>query len=256
MGGDITAVSFKNGQIVVATTQDDQDPALATKTAAEIQALVDQYKPYLELAYDRDTPLAKKSTDEREAFVQDFIKSLLFTEREPDVTSRNPRANTDNDDSRGLSGGNGRYSNNDFSFVVTDAKVDPMSAREKSSIRATRSGESDKTSGSITVVPKDKGEPLRTFMDKDNDRLAGRLDEIKIINNNPTLIIRTESDRYEEIPLNKQNIAKLEEFYGITEQDIKNMVKQGGTGTKVSTATPQGTNQGSGNRNNDPLGIN
>ena len=246
MGGDITAVSFKNGQVVVATTQDDQDPALAAKTAEEVQALADQYKPYLELKYETDTPTDQKTPDGKEGYVQDFIKSLLFTERSPDVTSRNPRANLDDDGSRGLTGGNGRYSNNDFSFTVTDAKVSPLSTREGSSIRSARSGESDKTNGSITVIPKDKGEPLRTFMDGDGDRLAGRLDEIKITNNIPTLIVRTESDRYEEIPLNKQNIAKLEEFYGVTEQDIDNMIKGGGVGAKLATSTPRGTNQNSG----------
>jgi hypothetical protein len=90
MGGDITAVSFKNGQVVVATTQDDQDPALAAKTAEEVQALADQYKPYLELKYETDTPTDQKTPDGKEGYVQDFIKSLLFTERSPDVTTRNP----------------------------------------------------------------------------------------------------------------------------------------------------------------------
>ena len=90
MGGDITAVSFKNGQVVVATTQDDQDPALAAKTAEEVQALADQYKPYLELKYETDTPTDQKDPDKKEAYVQNYIKSLLFPKREPEVTNRNP----------------------------------------------------------------------------------------------------------------------------------------------------------------------
>jgi len=90
MGGDITAVSFKNGQIVVATTQDDQDPALAAKTAEEVKALVDQYKPYLDLMYERDTDTDKKDPIKKEEYVQNLIKSFLFPQREPVVTTRNP----------------------------------------------------------------------------------------------------------------------------------------------------------------------
>ena len=132
--------------------------------------------------------------------------------------------------------GNGRWENDKFTFVM----VDEPTAREKRSLRGRRKG----FGGKLNVQSKGTSEPLRSFTsNEDGDKIAGRLTDIEFKGGQPILIIRTANDDFEEFPIG-ENFAVLEEFYGITEQQIKDMLQGFSEGERRVS-----------NQNSNPLGL-
>ena len=212
---------------------------LTSKTPIDQKSIVQNIKAgfgdQLTMLYAQERGMGGLAEDmDKETFQDQYAKSLIPTqvvEEEDYTVPAPPRDSTES--SRGLkSRGSGRFENEDFAFVVTEAPT----SRERSSKRGERQG----LSGNIKVVPKDKGEPLRTFSDEDGDILSGRLSEVYMEAGQPMLKIRTASDDFEEIPLG-DNFPALEEFYGISEEDIRYMVNSMSEGGRTVTSTPEGT---------------
>jgi hypothetical protein len=232
LGVTSTDVTTRGGQYVI-TNRPEITPELQDKLTEEINSLTQQYLPYLEVRYKQQTPQEQQTVDGFNKYVEDEIKAWLFPQGKTTVTTRRiPQPKSDRDSRKKLTKtGDGKYENSNFVFVV----VDEPGTREGKSVRGKRKG----LSGKINVQSKSKAEELRSFTDADGDKLAGRLTDIKLTQGTPSLIIRTAQDAFKEIPIG-ENFAVLEEFYFITEEDIKNIISQGEIGDRKATSRSSG----------------
>lgn len=220
----------------VKTTMNPQD------TDRMVKGLVSQYEPVLRADYKRKSAVQDLGLTEDE-YVKTTIESMLPSGKVENKVRSVPRPRNDDDSGSGLRDlGNGRFKSNDYMFEVINDATD----RERSSIRGRRKG----VGGRMTVTYTGKGETIKSFVDEDGDDILGKLTSIYVSNDGViTMNVLSGSNEENTVPFEK-NAAKIEEFYGITKEQILSAIDGGDIKKAGTVIGGKSTESGVGAKNN------